>query len=127
MGIDIITEHCVSNESATLSSELQHHCTHISLLLKSCFFVTVSHRFPYSLVLNICRTGTLNYNPILFLDGMCHTIQSQTKRPPSINHHIRLGKPLTPSIHLLSTCALTPSLHSFHVINRSCDKAAPHP
>ena len=126
MGIVIITEHCVSNESATKSSELRHHCSHISLLLKSCFCDWFP-QIPVQLSNEYTRTGTLNYNPNLFLDGTCHKTQSQINRPPSIEHHTQLGKPLPPSIHLLSTCALTSSLHSSHVIYRRRDKAATHP
>ena len=54
------------------------------------------------------RTDTLNYDPILFFDGMCHKTQPQTNHHPSIGRHSRHVQPLTPTIRLLSTCALTP-------------------
>ena len=56
---------------------------------------------------------TLSY----FFNGTCHKTQSQTNHHPSIDRHSRRGQPLPPSICLLITCELTPSLHSFPVIN----------
>ena len=55
-------------------------------------------------------TVTLNYDPIRFFDGTCLKTKSKTNRYPSINRHRRRGKPLPPSICILSTCDLTPSL-----------------
>ena len=72
------------------------------------------------------RAYTLNYDPFFIFDGTCHKIKSQTNRHPSINYHSRRRKPLPPTIILLSTCLLTPSVHSFSVIDQRCDKAVPH-
>ena len=56
------------------------------------------------------HTDTLNSDPNLVFDGTCHKTKSQTNRHPSINRHICRVKPLPPSILLLSTCSLTPSI-----------------
>ena len=93
-----------------MSSELRRHCTLISLL-KS-YFWDWSPQLPVQLSTEFTRTETLNSEPILFFDGTCHKAKSQTNHHPSIDHHIHRGQPLPPSILLISTCDLTPSLHS---------------
>ena len=126
MGIVTVTEHCVSNESTTISSVFQHHCTHILLILKR-FFCDWFAQLPLQPRTEYTRNETPKYDPILFLDETCHKTQSHTNRPPSIYHHSRLEKPIPPSVKLLRTCAIIPSLHYFSVIDWCCDKTDPHP
>ena len=71
------------------------------------------------------RTDTLNSDPLFIFEDTCNKTQSQTNRHPSINCHGCRIKPLPPSILLLSTCVLTPSVHSFPVIDQCYEKAVP--
>ena len=71
-------------------------------------------------------TDTLNSDPFLIFDGTCHKTQSQTNCHIPINFHSRRGQQLPPSILILSTCALTPSVNSFPVIDWQCDKEVPY-
>ena len=56
------------------------------------------------------RTYTLFSDPIRFFYRMHPKKQWQTNRHPSIDRHSRRGQPLPPSMCLISTCALIPSL-----------------
>ena len=78
-------EHCVNYVSAMMSSELRRHCTPIPLFLKA-VFVTGSHSFPYSLVMNVHALTpcilTLSY--FLTERAIKHN-RKPTATPPSVN------------------------------------------
>ena len=99
----------LADVSATMSSKLQRHCTHISLLKKICFHC-VFPQLPIQHSNECMRGDTLIYDPVWLLDGKCHKTQSKTNRHPYIKYKSYLGKLPPNSICLLSTCALTTSL-----------------
>ena len=66
--------------------------------------------FPVQHITECTHTNTLHYDPICFFDGTCHKTQSQTNRHPSIDRHSRCRKTPPPSIRLIITCALPPSI-----------------
>ena len=78
-------------------------------IFKICFCAVFPQR-PVQPSTECTCTETLHYDPILFFDRICYKTQSQTNRHTSIDHHICRGQQLPPSICLLSTCALNPSL-----------------
>ena len=67
-------------------------------------------QIPVQPSIECTRTDTLHYDPIRSFGGTCHKTQSQTNRHPSIDPNIRHGRPFPPSISLIITCALNPSL-----------------
>ena len=125
MGTVIKEEHLLADVSAMMSSELRHHCNHYFFFL-SCLR-DMFPELPVQPSTECTLTDTLNSDPFFIFDGTCHRTQSQTNRRPSKNCHSRRGKPLPTSILPLSNFSLTPSVHSFPVINPRCDKAVPHP
>ena len=108
MGIAVKEEHLLTDLIFVMGSELRRYCTHISFF--KAVFMTCSHSFPYRLVLNVRTLTPCILTPSDFFNGTCHKTQSQNNCHPSINRHIRRRQPLTSSIHLISTCSLTPSL-----------------
>ena len=83
-------------------------------------------QFPVQPSTECTRTDTLNYDLFFIFDRTGHKTQPQTNIQPSTKCHIRRGKTLPPSILLLRTCALIPSVHSFPVIDQRYDKAVPN-
>ena len=126
MGIDIKVEHLLAHVSAMMSEELRRHCNNFCIFFQL-FLCAVFLQVPVQPSTECTRTGTLNFDPFFIFDSIYHKTQSQTNCHPYVKCHICLRQPLPPSIILLSTCALTPSVHYFLVINLRCDKAVPHP
>ena len=124
MGIVLKEEHMLADVSDMMSSELRRHCNHYFIFI-SCLR-DVFPPLPVQPITEFKCTDTLNSYPFLITDGICHKTQSQTNRHPSINCHRRRGKPLPPSIILLSTWAITPSAHYFPVIDCRCVNAVPN-
>ena len=92
MGIALKEEHMSDDASAMMSSELWRHC------FKKAVFMTCSHSFPYSLVLNVRALTPCILTPSYFLTE--HAIKNNhiPTATPSINCHSRRGQPLPPSV-----------------------------
>ena len=101
------------------------NCNTTKTLIKFNYFVY--RNTPVQPSTECTRTDTLNSEPFFIFDGTCNKTQSQTNCHPSTNCHICRRKPLPSYILLLSTCALTSSVHYLPVIDRMCEKAVPHP
>ena len=98
MGIYLKKEHLLADLSAIMSSELQILCT------------DVFPQIPIQLSADCTLTDTLHYEPIWFFDRTFHKTKSQNNRQPYIDCHSRHIQPIPPSVILLSTFALTPSV-----------------
>ena len=89
-------EHILAYVSSMMISELQRHCNHFSFK-KMFFYVTCSHSFLYSLVMNV-HTLTPCIPTHFYFYGTCHK-HKITKQPPPLNQLSYTLRKSIPSLH----------------------------